>query len=250
MKFHLLCGYKRSGKDTFYKKIQLGKFFKYNKYPEDPSQNTIKHSLNHYTNIYLEECVELDPHFYILSNPGVIESTASIEALKNSISKPIRMAMANMVKQEVNHHLKIGFKSKEMEELAKDNLTIYDEEKSKYRVLREYYIEHAMKMREINPNHWCNQAYLHLLTSEEESDDIVITDWRFKNEREFYETCGPVITYRIFRSETDDENFFDVSEHSLDQEHTDFLVVGSFKDIEKAKSKFPQYKDYTIVYYT
>jgi len=232
MKFHLICGYKRSGKDTFYKKIQTGAFYKHT---EDPSQDTNKHSLNHYTNIYLES----EPRFYILSKPG---TTTSIEVLKNSI----RIAMANMVKQEVNHNLRIGFKTKE---LAKDNLTIYDNEKGKYRVLREYYIEHAMKMREMNPDHWCHQSYLHLLTSEEENDNVVITDWRFKNEKEFFENYGPVITYRIFRSETDDENFFDVSEHSLDQENTDFLVLGNLKDIERAKSKFPQYKDYTMSCY-
>lgn len=223
MKYHLICGYKRSGKDTFYNKILRLK----NKDIEDPESETC---------------------FYILSKEKTF--LGSIEPLfcfpKKSL---IRIAMADMVKEEINEYFKISFKTKECAELAKDNLNFYDEESKTYRSLRSYYIEHAMKMRAINPDHWCNRAYMKMLLDETSDFDVdyVITDWRFKNEKTFFDKNGKVFTYRIFRKETDDENFFDESEHSLDNELTDFLVVGSESDIEFAKKKFPQYHDYKII---
>jgi hypothetical protein len=56
------------------------------------------------------------------------------------------------------------------------------------------------------------------------------------------------MTYRIFREEANDDNVLDVSEHSLDNELTDFLVVGKLSDIDIAISKFPQYKGYELIY--
>lgn len=243
MKFHLLCGYKRSGKDTFFNKLLETNIKQYNKDIEDPSLHTLKHSSLHYSNIYTE-WKESAPFFFILTKPG---STESIYCQKDI--KPIRLALADMVKQEVKETLGIKFKTKELEELAKDSLMIFDSKQKGYRVLREYYIEHAMKMRAENPDHWCNQVYVSLLTYPEEVDNVIITDWRFENERNFFQGYAPVTTYRIFRCEADDENFFDVSEHSLDNEITDFLVVSNLEDIKRAKAKFPQYQEYEIKYY-
>jgi hypothetical protein len=91
-----------------------------------------------------------------------------------------------------------------------------------------------------------------LMSESKESEDIFITDWRFKNEKEFFEkvsvnTNSSIHTYRIFRKETDDENFFDESEHQLDKESTDFLIISKEEDIEFAKKKFPQYQDYQVI---
>ncbi len=230
MNYHLICGYKRSGKDTFYKKILSLK----NK-DLDPT-----------------ECQESEISFYILGKEKML--LGSVEPLFYSSKKGLmRMAMADMVKEEINEYFKISFKTKECAELAKDNLNFYDEESKTYRSLRSYYIEHAMKMRAINPDHWCNRAYIKMLLDETSDFDVdyVITDWRFKNERTFFENSkskdSRIFTYRIFRKETDDENFFDESEHSLDNELTDFLVVGNENDIEFVKKKFPQYHDYKII---
>jgi hypothetical protein len=210
----------------------------YNKDLEDPCLHTTKHS-----NISIE-WKEPEPFFFILAKSGSIESIYYQKDIN-----PIRLALADMVKQEVKENLGIKFKTKELEELAKDSLMIFNTKEKGYRVLREYYIEHAMKMRDENPDHWCNQVYVSLLTHPEEVDNIIITDWRFKNERQFFRSYAPVSTYRIFRCEADDENFFDVSEHSLDDEVTDFLVVSNLEDIKRAKAKFPQYQEYEIKYY-
>lgn len=231
MKYHLICGYKRSGKDTFYNFLSKG----------------IIKKIDDTNPINLEKCDTSEKCFYILTKPGFTDSQFYFIE-----SKPFRIAMAEVVKEEIHSYFQLKFKTKELEEIAKDNLLLFDEEKSKFRTLREYYIEHAMKMRFMDPDHWCKSAWMHLLMNDfEESDtskDIVITDWRFPNERIFFETKGASLTYRIFREEADDENFFDISEHSLDNEITDFLVVCKLEDIAKAKTKFPQYKDYEIVY--
>jgi hypothetical protein len=238
MNYHLICGYKRSGKDTFYKKIVNLK----NKDSKKESDPVLDPS----------ECQESETSFYILGKEKML--LGSVEPLFYSSKKGLmRMAMADMVKEEINEYFKISFKTKECEELAKDNLNFYDEETKVYRSLRSYYIEHAMKMRAINPDHWCNRAYMKMLLDEESDFDVdyVITDWRFKNEKIFFDknaySPSNCITYRIFRKETDDENFFDESEHSLDNELTDFLVVGSESDIEFAKKKFTQYHDYKLI---
>lgn len=230
MKYHLICGYKRSGKDTFFHKLSKLKNITIDE-NLDPSQ-----------------CQESGTHFYILCKPGCLDSNFCFN--KKTL---IRTAMADMVKEEIHDYFKLNFTSKECAELAKDHLTFYDEETMVYRSLRSYYIEHAMKMRKINPDHWCNKAYVNLLMSDtiqndHENNDVGITDWRFKNEKLFFEKVGEVKSYRIFRKETNDENFFDTSEHELDNEITDFLVVGSIEDVEVAKKKFPQYYDYKLMF--
>jgi hypothetical protein len=238
MKYHLICGYKRSGKDSFYKKLITPNTIKKHKEYFDPLNP------NHAA-LYSSECDEKIPYFYILAKPGCIDSTFQFYQK----SPPLRMAMADMVKEEIHEYFQINFATKECAELAKDNLNFYDEESGKYRSLRSYYIEHAMKMRKINHDHWCTKAYTsNLINCENEVTDIAITDWRFVNERNFFDRVGHTLTYRIFRSEADDENFFDESEHELDKEITDFLVVGNVEDIVAAKKKFPQYYDYEIEY--
>jgi hypothetical protein len=235
MKYHLICGYKHSGKDTFYKKLSTPNAIKKHKEAFDPLNP------NH-TALYSSECDTKIPYFYILAKPGCIDS--NFQFYQNL--SPMRMAMADMVKEEIHEYFQINFSTKECAELAKDSLNFYDEESGKYRSLRSYYIEHAMKMRKINPDHWCTKAYTSNLINSEDICDVAITDWRFVNERNFFDRVGQTLTYRIFRSEADDENFFDESEHDLDKEISDFLVVGNIEDIVAAKKKFPQYFDYEI----
>ncbi len=236
MKYHLISGYKHSGKDTFYKKLSTPNVIKKHKEAFDP--------LNpNQAALYSSESDEKIPYFYILAKPGCIDSDFQFYQKM----PPVRMAMADMVKEEIHDYFKINFSSNECAELAKDGLQFYDEESGNYRSLRSYYIEHAMKMRKINPDHWCVKAYTsNLINSDDEVTDIAITDWRFVNERNYFDHVGHTLTYRIFRQEADDENFFDESEHDLDKEISDFLVVGSIEDIVAAKKKFPQYYDYQI----
>ena len=110
-------------------------------------------------------------------------------------------------------------------------------------------------MRKKDIDHWCKKIDYDNLENciisdkpyeDEISEEIMITDFRFLNERIYFESKYDVLTYRIFRKEADNNNLNDVSEHELDDEITDFLVIGSMSDIDHAKQKFPRYSDYEI----
>jgi hypothetical protein len=219
MKVHLVCGYKRSGKDTFYKSLTNGELKTVN-----PGEN-FKAS---------------NPYFYIFSH----SHDSSLDLNETML---LQASFAAIVKKEVQDYFQISFKKQEVEDICKDNLQFFDDEQKRLRTLREYYIEHAMKMRQMDPDHWVKATEKHIFCRHRDSrEQFMITDWRFPNERIYFEKNFSSITYRIFRDEADDENFFDATEHSLDNEITDFLVVGSLEDVEKAKVKFPQYKDYVL----
>ena len=223
MRIHLVCGYKRSGKDTFYKTISKGTIVNYN-----PGEN-----------------IEDFPLFYILAPSYVFPE--DLEFPKENLTQ---MSLASMVKKEIHDYFHIGFKTPELEDICKDHLTFFDEEKERHRTLREYYIEHAMEMRKKDPEHWCKEVEKFIISSplNISQSEFMITDWRFPNERIFFEKNFPSVTYRIFREAADDENFFDETEHGLDFEITDFLVVGKIEDIEKAKKRFPQYNEYVLTH--
>ena len=223
MKIHLICGYKRSGKDTFYKKINEGHI------------HTIEEDCNDSKSI---------PYFYILCKPGVLDRDFIF--FKDTLS---RFSLAKLVKEDIHKKLHIQFedspKGEKAEESAKDAMLFFDSEKNKFRYLRDFYIEHAMNTRNVDPEYWCKKVY-ESVKNIESSKDICITDWRFLNERIYFEGFGASITYRVFRQEANNNNIEDFTEHSLDHEITDFLVVGSLDDIKIAKQKFPVYKDYEV----
>lgn len=214
MIIHLVAGYKGSGKDSFYKKISN------------------KENIKKYT-----QCNELQPYFYILTKPGCIDTNYCFYK-----TVPIRKALADAVKHEVHMKLGLTFTSLECQELAKEHLYLKDEhdESGSLKPLRYYYIKHALEAREKDIDHWCKKI------DSEISEEIMITDFRFRNERIYFETKYDVLTYRVFRKEADNNNLSDVSEHQLDDQITDFLVVGNVNDIDYAKQKFPQYNDYEI----
>lgn len=228
MNCHLVCGYKRSGKDTFYKAILNNKIL------------SIENDIN--------KLEDKSPIFYILSK----KEKDKVSLVFNIKNIPLQVALANMVKKEVQSNLKIKFNKPELEEICKDYLSFFDEEKGRYKTLRENYIEHAMKMRKETPEHWCKEAEDYIFEKKKEITDLsdfVVTDWRFPNERIFFEHTFKCYTYRIYREEADDENFFDETEHSLDYESTDFLVLGKIDDFETAKNRFPQYEGYEITHF-
>ena len=217
MTIHLVAGYKGSGKDSFYKKII--------------DINNIKR----YT-----QCSEFQPYFYILTKPGCIDTNFYFYK-----TVPIRKALADAVKEEIHTKLGLKFTNMECQELAKEHLLLKDEndnESGALKPLRYYYIKYALEAREKDIDHWCKKIDY----GDKISSEIMITDFRFLNEQIYFESKHDVLTYRVFRKEKDNNNFSDSSEHQLDNEITDFLVVGSIDDIEYAKDKFPQYSDYEI----
>ena len=74
----------------------------------------------------------------------------------------------------------------------------------------------------------------------EEVINVFITDYRFPNEKAYFEKFGKVITYRIFSPYVNGLNTLDVeSEHSLDNEITDYLVLRNPEDFSDAIDFLP-----------
>jgi hypothetical protein len=210
--FHLISGYKGSGKDSFYNYLIGEKDYKF--------------EIFNYSR---------DVPYYL--DFGVFKDT-----------KHYRIGIADQVKNLVHKELNIKFKDQTTAEMSKENLLIYDKISKTYHPLRYFYIEKGMIMRDIDPDYWCNYAYENIISpklSSPESDSseihIFITDWRFENEKTFFEKYGKVITYRVFRSCANNEDYSQESEHSLDKSKVDFFILGDTSDIELAKKKFPPY---------
>ncbi len=209
--FHLISGYKGSGKDSFY----------------DYLTTNDNYRLYKFKNINFLNDEQLNSGSFYLK-------------------KHYRIGLADQVKNLVHKELGVKFKDQATAELAKENLLFFDKISNSYRSLRSYYIEKGMIMRGIDPDYWCRYAYENIIKKipiDESSEEthIFITDWRFENEKVFFENYGKVITYRVFRSCSDNEDYTQESEHSLDDVMTDYLIGGNDDDIVKAKEKFPQY---------
>jgi hypothetical protein len=218
--FHLLAGYRGSGKDSFC--FYLQKSSPYN--------------------------------FHIFKSKDFNESNPVYPF--NFLDKEIvslRVGLADEVKTLVHEELGIKIDNLQLLDLAKNYLQFYDITSQKYFPLRHFYIQTGMSMRAIDPNFWCKKAMERInkifpIDLEASSKDIVnifITDYRFPNEKAYFENFGKVITYRIFTPYINGFDTLDIeSEHSLDQEITDYLVLRKPEDFSDAIEIFPFYKDF------
>lgn len=146
-----------------------------------------------------------------------------------------RGAFADILKQEVNFMLNVP----EDYESKKD--MIYKDGKT----LRDHYIEHAAEMRKINPDHWVEKLILKNSKDVVDNKVLIITDFRYPNELERMKNeFSKVVTIRVFNSKLTVPDASIISEHQLDDISTDFLLVRTPEDFDKAVVIFPQYKNY------
>jgi len=208
--FHLLAGYRGSGKDSFY--------------------------------YYLRN--ENDYNFCILKNDEFIYP----KFLNKENPIMVRIGLADEVKTLVHQDLNIKIENLDLLNLAKNHLYFYDKVANDYIPLRNFYIQKGMAMRDIDPDFWCKKAMENLskdFVSSNEIINVFITDYRFINEKTYFEKFGKVITYRVFTSEVNGLNTTGIeSEHSLDNTITDYLVLRNLEDLPYVKSLFPFYKNY------
>lgn len=198
----MITGYSGTGKDTFYKSI-IG-------------QNTL-----------LWECY-------------------SNEYYKPNDPKAIRFALADELKILVAKKLGIQY---DIEiEKNKDKKMFDGNTKS----FRDYLIEYSLKKRLKDPDYFCkllikkineipiinnssdilgsNNNGIDISTKTESNINIYITDWRFKNELDFFKkNFNNVKTIRIARLGIEKINI--ASENSLDQFETDILVIPEKQDL-------------------
>lgn len=111
------------------------------------------------------------------------------------------------------------------------------------KTFRQHCIDTAMSARAVNVDHWSTKA----MSQVKPGESIVITDWRFQNEIKYCARFGSVTSIRVFRRSVPVPPADDRSEHDLDHEVTDFLLVTSEDDFNSACSLFPQYSSFVQV---
>ena len=111
------------------------------------------------------------------------------------------------------------------------------------KTFRQHCVDVAMSARAVNVDHWSSRAMAQVKPGE----SIVITDWRFRNEIRYCAKFGSVTSIRVFRSSVAVPPSNDKTEHDLDHEITDFLLVTSEDDFNSACSLFPQYSSFIQV---
>lgn len=147
-----------------------------------------------------------------------------------------RIGFADKLREEVDNILGINTENLDYDEFKE---TIVKDGKT----YRDFLIEHAAVRRNENIDYWVSIAFdWKSLTN----DNICITDWRYPNELEYLKQFDnlTVRTIRLYRSEVPIPPPEVISEHQLDDLLTDYLLVTSEDEFEKACSVFPQYKSY------
>jgi hypothetical protein len=154
------------------------------------------------------------------------------------IPNGIRIAFADEVKRLVHEEYCLD----PTMESEKDRAIITHPISGKQQLLRHAYIEIALQERNKDINVWCRRA----LRNWDSKTKVTVTDWRFPNELEFVRTLTPdVTTWRLFRSEVSIPE--SETEHQLDTYPTDWLLVTSELEFERAIQQFPQYRDYVHI---
>ena len=206
----LLCGYRRTGKDTFFVKL----------------------SDNKQDNLFL---------WKIYKDP-----TSSRNTFDSSL-KYIRTAFADSLKQDEVPAI-YGIPTF-VSDLDKDLKQFIHYKTGELVSARDIYIEWGTIRRASDPDYWCKAAFKRPSLEEtvDSSTCCVVTDWRFHNEATYMlNTYNDVLTVRLYRSDIPEPDVTIESEHSLDNYRTDFLLLRDNMEgeYEKVIEKFPQYAGY------
>lgn len=216
--YYLICGYRGTGKDTLYKSFIGDKTFSWKKFQ--------------YKNI--------PSNFILTDNYNPIDK-------ESPNSKLVRFGFADSLKLEVLKILGLPFFN---HELYKDKTLFEIEEVLKYKIpysidknktLRDLYILFGTSERLKNQYHWCEKVYQQI----KDEDFVVITDFRYPNEKDFFLDKGEVITIRVFRKDVIPAGLEVENEHLLDTFKTDLVYLPEQnweEEYEGLLKAFPQYK--------
>lgn len=152
-------------------------------------------------------------------------------------SKLQRIAFADKLKEEVMEKLNDGpsltHYNQSYLESHKDDKILPDDKS-----FRDHLIEHGLVRRKEKVNYWSETAL------KGAKGDVMVTDCRFADEIEEAKKHGKVLLIRLFRSSVNIPPLHEASEHSLDGQATDYLLVQSDDEFKLAAQLWPQYKDY------
>lgn len=220
----LLCGYRGTGKDTFYTNLC--------------TSGNIHDQYAFYSAADMARPVDPVKNFLYAIAPQALnqpqyQRVAFADALKVEIMKRYNIPAEPMGLEEKN---KIQFKNENNKDVS----------------FRDLCIHWALVRRSEDPDYWAKKA----LEPLKGSTKVVFTDWRFLNEYSVVKEKYPqVITARIFRSGVEIPNESIKSEHELDDFTTDILILPKNVNstlaevnasLEGAIAQFPQYKNFFL----
>lgn len=245
---YMLCGYKKSGKDTLCNIMNnSSEKFMWEVYANPRIKEPFKISKVIHKSFSHQLKKEV---FKKLTKEGLYDEMLSfddIESIKDEVIPSF---------ESFNNNLQIVF-SKEL-------------------TFRDFLIEFAKQERNKDPDVWCKKAFpdgLDLVKSNEEDKffgfdnkidnvkDIMITDWRYPNEFEYIknlvgETNYKIITIRIFSSATLNNIYNSEEEEDiecmLDLVEPDYFFIRKInkdQEFESAKNIFPYLKNYKWIGY-
>lgn len=213
----MICGYKRTGKDTFVNYVTSG------------IKDTAQYSI-YAENKHIDDSDEKDS-FYRMEKQEIKVSQKEVI----DFSGGVRMAFADTLKDEVRKRYSIPCSFDE----SIDKETPLFDGKS----FRDLCIEIANERRLTDHTYWSKKAFLN---RSKNTKKLLVSDFRFFDELLYMCSTGNTIkTYRIFRSEISiPKILLEVQdpEHSLDNFRTDYLIViknNSKEEFKKAKEVFP-----------
>lgn len=107
--------------------------------------------------------------------------------------------------------------------------------------LRDWYIAIGDAYKKlIVPYYWCEKSLPNC------DNPIFVTDYRFPLEKEFFDNCYDVSVIHLYRSDVKEPDFQIYSEHALNGETADYLAVPNEDDFLKSVERFPQYRDFVF----
>jgi hypothetical protein len=103
---------------------------------------------------------------------------------------------------------------------------------------RDHLIEHAYAQRQSDEDYWCKRA---ITDNKGYTGNVVVTDYRYPNEKVFMSKLYTVTTAWIYRKAVEIPPPQVLSEWALHSETMDYLITDDFTSAIKLR---PQYKDY------
>lgn len=198
----LLCGYRRTGKDTLFNRLIA---------IDDRPWRGYQHP----------NSIRADPFAETKSGPFT------------------RVAFADALKREAREVYGIP----NLDSMDKDGAELIHYQTGAKVSPRDIYIEWGQIRRDQDPEYWCKRAFQEALPGSK----IIVTDWRFSNEGLVTRTLFPnALSVRVYRASVPEPPMDIASEHDLDGETTDLLMVPTVEDFEAARKRFPQYAEYVF----
>lgn len=212
----LVCGYKRTGKDTLFdilnNKNTTDKWLVYSK----------DHSNFCFPNIK-KHTIALEIKRYAHDYLGIEDK--NYDDIKDSV------AVSNIPK----------VKDRKLHFITQEEIDSYLP-KNPNSVLRDWYIAFgSCYIQNRSKYYWCEQVKF------EGDNQVGISDFRYAFEYFYFSQKYDVLTVRLYRSNVPEPAANIITEHDLDNFETDYLLVPDQDDFNLAVEKFPQYQDYQLI---